>query len=187
MALMLPFLNPSSFLSNVGGNLTGGPSSFLLGGGEIDTSSRQLLHVDVLENEKEYHVIIDVPGANKSNLKLEAWNEHNAGLLYISYDREEDKSLTNNKESQSSSTQQQPQSSIDPNRGATGGGPRQMVLFSEVTYGKHYRTVKLNGCIDIDKIIPKLENGCLTIEVPKKDPSQFKRRIPLQINATVPE
>ncbi len=179
MALSFPFFNPSTALvpGGMGSNPLSnfGPLASFMGGRTLN-----YLHVDVLESNDSYTLIIDAPGANKSNLKIEAWNEHLTGLIYVCYNREEEESGGPSTEGFDRGT-----SSTTSSIGGQGSEQeRGTVLFSEKPVGKVFRTVKLHEPINIDNVQAKIENGCLTITVLKKDPSQFNKRKRLPINAT---
>ena len=100
--------------------------------------------VDIEENEKSYIVSVDVPGIDKSDIKVEV----NDGVLSISGT----KTNTEKKEN-------------------------KLYSYYERKYGKFNRKFKLPDICDPDKISAGVNNGVLTLEIPKKIDDSIKHKV----------
>ena len=155
------------------------PSTFLSGGRMTD--SHNYIKTDILvdEGNSSYHIICDVPGANNSNLHLEVENEHNTGVLHLSYNRNVFDNIEDRSETSSTVTTGGTSTSSSTAEGSNGSGSKN-VLYNETPSGLMVRTIRLQGLIDTDNIKAKLDNGCLCIEVPKKENKYYARkRLPI--------
>lgn len=105
------------------------------------------MKADIIENEKEFQVITDVPGVTKEEIQIDFDNS----ILSISVE------VKNQKES-------------------TEG---EKIWRMERSVSKKNRSFKFDTQIDDAAIGAKLENGVLTLTLPKKSPEQ-KTKIQIQ-------
>ena len=95
--------------------------------------------INVIENEKEYELELAAPGLSKEDFKIQLDGE---GNLVINMEKR-----TENKEEEKK---------------------KGRFLRREFSYEKFHQRLMLPDDVDIEKIDAKMENGVLTINLPKK-------------------
>jgi HSP20 family protein len=97
------------------------------------------MRMDMTETDKDYKLMVDIPGVPKENVKLSISNK---GVLSITAERKtEEKS----------------------------GGEKENFVFYERTYGHAHRSIQLPEDVDAQAIEAKHDHGVLTISIPKKE------------------
>lgn len=96
---------------------------------------------DFYENDNEFKIFVELPGIDKSNVKLEI----------------KDRTLKLTAE-------------INPISDMSAERPH----FTERKFGTYSRSVTLSNNASLEKIVAKMENGVLTIVVPKSEPTAVR-------------
>lgn len=102
--------------------------------------------INVIETEKEYKVEVAAPGMTKDDFKIHI---------------NEDNDLVISMEKQTESTE-----------GEKEGKEESRYLRREFSYSKFQQTLILPDDVDKDKIDAKVNDGVLTIELPKRTPEE---------------
>lgn len=102
--------------------------------------------INVIETEKEYKVEVAAPGMTKDDFKIHI---------------NEDNDLVISMEKQTESTE-----------GDKEGKAESRYLRREFSYSKFQQTLILPDDVDKDKIDAKVNDGVLTIELPKRTPEE---------------
>lgn len=102
--------------------------------------------INVIETEKEYKVEVAAPGMTKDDFKIHI---------------NEDNDLVISMEKQTESTE-----------GEKEGKAESRYLRREFSYSKFQQTLILPDDVDKDKIDAKVNDGVLTIELPKRTPEE---------------
>lgn len=102
--------------------------------------------INVIETEKEYKVEVAAPGMTKDDFKIHI---------------NEDNDLVISMEKQTESTE-----------GDKEGKAESRYLRREFSYSKFQQTLILPDDVDKDKIDAKVNDGVLTIELPKRSPEE---------------
>ncbi|KAI9249070.1 HSP20-like chaperone [Helicostylum pulchrum] len=97
--------------------------------------------IDFYENDNEFRIFVELPGIDKSNVKLEI----------------KDKILKLTAE-------------INPTSDMSSERPH----FTERKFGTYSRSITLSNNVSLEEIVAKMENGVLTIVVPKSEPTAVR-------------
>ena len=109
--------------------------------------------INVFETEKEYKVELAAPGMTKEDFKIHI---------------NEDNDLVISMEKKTESTE-----------GDKEGKKESRYLRREFSYSKFQQTLILPDDVDKDKIDAKVNDGVLTIELPKRTPEDKKKQLRL--------
>ena len=105
--------------------------------------------INVIETEKEYKVEVAAPGMKKEDFQIHI---------------NEDNDLVISMEKKTESTE-----------GDKGGKEESRYLRREFSYSKFQQTLILPDDVDKDKIDAKVNDGVLTIELPKRTPEEKEK------------
>jgi len=108
----------------------------------VDKTSSTAPAVNVIETDKEYKVEIAAPGLTRDDFKIDI-NEDNE--LTVSMEKKVEKNEESEKE-----------------------GKKHTYLRREFSYSRFQQIMVLPENVEKDKIDAKVENGVLTIDIPKK-------------------
>jgi len=109
--------------------------------------------IDITENEKQYHIYVDLPGMTKEQIHMEILEDH---ILKFSGERK-----FNNKENDKPT--------------------QECYMVVEREYGKFERSLMIPGNANPDAIQAKMQNGVLEITINKKEtPKKQIRTILIQ-------
>jgi len=145
------------------------------------TPFSSLLTTDLIETEKEYRVLSDLPGVDPKNLALSI--EEDDTILVIQAERisDFDDIAALSKQSSSCQTSEREkakeckdQQEKDEQKKENKSPDR--LLQSERCYGKVEKRIYLPKDVDIEKVQSKLVNGVLTILLPKRQDVPPARR-----------
>ena len=121
----------------------------------VDKTSSTAPAVNVIETDKEYKVEIAAPGLTRDDFKIDI-NEDNE--LTVSMEKKVEKNEESEKE-----------------------GKKHTYLRREFSYSSFRQRMILPDNVNVDNIDAKMENGVLTIDIPKK-PEEEKRKNMRQID-----
>ena len=108
----------------------------------VDKTSSTAPAVNVIETDKEYKVEIAAPGLTRDDFKIDI-NEDNE--LTVSMEKKVEKNEESEKE-----------------------GKKHTYLRREFSYSSFRQRMILPDNVNVDNIDAKMENGVLTIDIPKK-------------------
>ena len=120
----------------------------------VDKTSSTAPAVNVIETDKEYKVEIAAPGLTRDDFKIDI-NEDNE--LTVSMEKKVEKNEESEKE-----------------------GKKHTYLRREFSYSSFRQRMILPDNVNVDNIDAKMENGVLTIDIPKK--TEEKRKNMRQID-----
>ena len=109
----------------------------------VDKASSTAPAVNVIETEKDYRVEVAAPGLTRDDFKIHI-NEDNE--LTVSMEKNEEKS-----------------------DGVEEEGTQRTYLRREFSYSGFRQQMILPDNVDVEAVQAKMENGVLTIEIPKKE------------------
>jgi HSP20 family protein len=120
--------------------------------------------VDIREDADHIFVEADLPGFNKDDVDVSLEN----GTLTISAEKQEQRQTPQPHEAkgQGQKSQGQPQH---------GGGPEKNYLLRERHYNRFIRSFNLPSTVDESHVNAKLDNGCLTITLNKREETKPKK------------
>ena len=121
----------------------------------VDKTSSTAPAVNVIETDKEYKVEIAAPGLTRDDFKIDI-NEDNE--LTVSMEKKVEKNEESEKE-----------------------GKKHTYLRREFSYSSFRQRMILPDNVNVDNIDAKMENGVLTIDIPKK-PEEEQRKNMRQID-----
>ena len=121
----------------------------------VDKTSSTAPAVNVIETDKEYKVEIAAPGLTRDDFKIDI-NEDNE--LTVSMEKKVEKNEESEKE-----------------------GKKHTYLRREFSYSSFRQRMILPDNVNVDNIDAKMENGVLTIDIPKKTEEE-KRKTMRQID-----
>lgn len=121
----------------------------------VDKTSSTAPAVNVIETDKEYKVEIAAPGLTRDDFKIDI-NEDNE--LTVSMEKKVEKNEESEKE-----------------------GKKHTYLRREFSYSSFRQRMILPDNVNVDNIDAKMENGVLTIDIPKKTEEE-KRKSMRQID-----
>ncbi|KAL3141824.1 hypothetical protein ABBQ32_004496 [Trebouxia sp. C0010 RCD-2024] len=117
------------------------------------TSSRggRDMHLDVVEYESKFEIRADLPGMSKGDIQVHVDND----VVTVSVEKEDKR---------------------DDNRAEQG------VRYHRIERTCQFvrRTVRMPETADLDQIKAKYDNGVLQLNIPKKEDSRSRQRIPVQ-------
>ena len=117
----------------------------------VDKTSSTAPAVNVIEPDKEYKVEIAAPGLTRDDFKIDI-NEDNE--LTVSMEKKVEKNEESEKE-----------------------GTNHTYLRREVSYSSFRQRMILPDNVNVDNIDAKMENGVLTIDIPKKTEEEKRKNM----------
>ena len=117
----------------------------------VDKTSSTAPAVNVIETEKEYKVEIAAPGLTRDDFKIDI-NEDNE--LTVSMEKKVEKNEESEKE-----------------------GKKHTYLRREFSYSSFRQRMILPDNVNVDNIDAKMENGVLTIDIPKKTEEEKRKNM----------
>ena len=117
----------------------------------VDKTSSTAPAVNVIETDKEYKVEIAAPGLTRDDFKIDI-NEDNE--LTVSMEKKVEKNEESEKE-----------------------GKKHTYLRREFSYSSFRQRMILPDNVNVDKIDAKMENGVLTIDIPKKTEEEKRKNM----------
>ena len=117
----------------------------------VDKTSSTAPAVNVIETDKEYKVEIAAPGLTRDDFKIDI-NEDNE--LTVSMEKKVEKNEESEKE-----------------------GKKHTYLRREFSYSSFRQRVILPDNVNVDNIDAKMENGVLTIDIPKKTEEEKRKNM----------
>ena len=117
----------------------------------VDKTSSTAPAVNVIETDKEYKVEIAAPGLTRDDFKIDI-NEDNE--LTVSMEKKVEKNEESEKE-----------------------GKKQTYLRREFSYSSFRQRMILPDNVNVDNIDAKMENGVLTIDIPKKTEEEKRKNM----------
>ena len=132
------------------GWLPGIPDDFF-GNEWVDKTSSTAPAVNVIETDKEYKVEIAAPGLTRDDFKIDI-NEDNE--LTVSMEKKVEKNEESEKE-----------------------GKKHTYLRREFSYSSFRQRMILPDNVNVDNIDAKMENGVLTIDIPKKTEEEKRKNM----------
>lgn len=117
----------------------------------VDKTSSTAPAVNVIETDKEYKVEIAVPGLTRDDFKIDI-NEDNE--LTVSMEKKVEKNEESEKE-----------------------GKKHTYLRREFSYSSFRQRMILPDNVNVDNIDAKMENGVLTIDIPKKTEEEKRKNM----------
>ena len=105
--------------------------------------------INIIENEKDFRVELAVPGTTKEDFKVNVNADNELVISLEKHSEKEDKEAKNPKE-----------------------GAKGTYLSREFSYTSFQQSFTLPDDVDRQKISAKVENGVLTIDLPKKEVTQ---------------
>ena len=115
----------------------------------VDKTSSTAPAVNVIETDKEYKVEIAAPGLTRDDFKIDI-NEDNE--LTVSMEKKVEKNEESEKE-----------------------GKKHTYLRREFSYSSFRQRMILPDNVNVDNIDAKMENGVLTIDIPKKTEEEKRK------------
>lgn len=117
----------------------------------VDKTSSTAPAVNVIETDKEYKVEIAAPGLTRDDFKIDI-NEDNE--LTVSMEKTVEKNEESEKE-----------------------GKKHTYLRREFSYSSFRQRMILPDNVNVDNIDAKMENGVLTIDIPKKTEEEKRKNM----------
>ena len=117
----------------------------------VDKTSSTAPAVNVIETDKEYKVDIAAPGLTRDDFKIDI-NEDNE--LTVSMEKKVEKNEESEKE-----------------------GKKHTYLRREFSYSSFRQRMILPDNVNVDNIDAKMENGVLTIDIPKKTEEEKRKNM----------
>ena len=117
----------------------------------VDKTSSTAPAVNVIETDKEYKVEIAAPGLTRDDFKIDI-NEDNE--LTVSMEKKVEKNEESEKE-----------------------GKKHTYLRREFSYSSFRQLMILPDNVNVDNIDAKMENGVLTIDIPKKTEEEKRKNM----------
>ena len=117
----------------------------------VDKTSSTAPAVNVIETDKEYKVEIAAPGLTRDDFKIDI-NEDNE--LTVSMEKKVEKNEESEKE-----------------------GKKHTYLRREFSYSSFRQRMILPDNVNVDNIDAKMENGVLTIDIPKKTEEEKRKNM----------
>ena len=117
----------------------------------VDKTSSTAPAVNVIETDKEYKVEIAAPGLTRDDFKIDI-NEDNE--LTVSMEKNVEKNEESEKE-----------------------GKKHTYLRREFSYSSFRQRMILPDNVNVDNIDAKMENGVLTIDIPKKTEEEKRKNM----------
>ena len=117
----------------------------------VDKTSSTAPAVNVIETDKEYRVEIAAPGLTRDDFKIDI-NEDNE--LTVSMEKKVEKNEESEKE-----------------------GKKHTYLRREFSYSSFRQRMILPDNVNVDNIDAKMENGVLTIDIPKKTEEEKRKNM----------
>ena len=117
----------------------------------VDKTSSTAPAVNVIETDKEYKVEIAAPGLTRDDFKIDI-NEDNE--LTVSMEKKVEKNEESEKE-----------------------GKEHTYLRREFSYSSFRQRMILPDNVNVDNIDAKMENGVLTIDIPKKTEEEKRKNM----------
>ena len=117
----------------------------------VDKTSSTAPAVNVIETDKEYKVEIAAPGLTRDDFKIDI-NEDNE--LTVSMEKKVEKNEESEKE-----------------------GKKHTYLRREFSYSSFRQRMILPDNVNVDNIDAKMENGVLTIDLPKKTEEEKRKNM----------
>ncbi len=117
----------------------------------VDKTSSTAPAVNVIETDKEYKVEIAAPGLTRDEFKIDI-NEDNE--LTVSMEKKVEKNEESEKE-----------------------GKKHTYLRREFSYSSFRQRMILPDNVNVDNIDAKMENGVLTIDIPKKTEEEKRKNM----------
>lgn len=117
----------------------------------VDKTSSTAPAVNVIETDKEYKVEIAAPGLTRDDFKIDI-NEDNE--LTVSMEKKFEKNEESEKE-----------------------GKKHTYLRREFSYSSFRQRMILPDNVNVDNIDAKMENGVLTIDIPKKTEEEKRKNM----------
>ena len=117
----------------------------------VDKTSSPAPAVNVIETDKEYKVEIAAPGLTRDDFKIDI-NEDNE--LTVSMEKKVEKNEESEKE-----------------------GKKHTYLRREFSYSSFRQRMILPDNVNVDNIDAKMENGVLTIDIPKKTEEEKRKNM----------
>ena len=117
----------------------------------VDKTSSTAPAVNVIETDKEYKVEIAAPGLTRDDFKIDI-NEDNE--LTVSMEKKVEKNEESEKE-----------------------GKKRTYLRREFSYSSFRQRMILPDNVNVDNIDAKMENGVLTIDIPKKTEEEKRKNM----------
>ena len=117
----------------------------------VDKTSSTAPAVNVIETDKEYKVEIAAPGLTRDDFKIDI-NEDNE--LTVSMEKKVEKNEESEKE-----------------------GKKHTYLRREFSYSSFRHRMILPDNVNVDNIDAKMENGVLTIDIPKKTEEEKRKNM----------
>ena len=117
----------------------------------VDKTSSTAPAVNVIETDKEYKVEIAAPGLTRDDFKMDI-NEDNE--LTVSMEKKVEKNEESEKE-----------------------GKKHTYLRREFSYSSFRQRMILPDNVNVDNIDAKMENGVLTIDIPKKTEEEKRKNM----------
>ncbi len=117
----------------------------------MDKTSSTAPAVNVIETDKEYKVEIAAPGLTRDDFKIDI-NEDNE--LTVSMEKKVEKNVESDKE-----------------------GKKHTYLRREFSYSSFRQRMILPDNVNVDNIDAKMENGVLTIDIPKKTEEEKRKNM----------
>ena len=117
----------------------------------VDKTSSTAPAVNVIETDKEYKVEIAAPGLTRDDFKIDI-NEDNE--LTVSMEKKGEKNEESEKE-----------------------GKKHTYLRREFSYSSFRQRMILPDNVNVDNIDAKMENGVLTIDIPKKTEEEKRKNM----------
>ena len=117
----------------------------------VDKTSSTAPAVNVIETDKEYKVEIAAPGLTRDDFKIDI-NEDNE--LTVSMEKKVEKNEESEKE-----------------------GKKHTYLRREFSYSSFRQRMILPDHVNVDNIDAKMENGVLTIDIPKKTEEEKRKNM----------
>ena len=126
----------------------------------VDKTSSTAPAVNVVETDKDYKVEIAAPGLKRDDFKIDI-NEDNELIVSM-----EKKSESENKDSENSEQQE---------NAAENKPKKHTYLRREFSYGSFRQRMILPDNVNVENITAKMDNGVLTIDIPKKTEEEKRK------------
>ena len=145
-------LNPYRNLANLTSNMDSFFNNF---GYENDSESVWAPRLDIVETEKHYEVVAELPGVDKNDINIKGNIFIETGNIYI---KVEDGMLVLSGEKKSEHEEKEGE-----------------YVYTERRYGKFERSFRLPKEVKADEIKARYENGVLNVNIPKSEKAQPKQ------------
>ena len=131
------------------------------------------MDLDVKHTDESIEISADLPGVSKDNVLIDF--DQKSNILTISGERTSEKKNSLPVD-ENSNEQAASKSNQDDNKKVL----KEKFIFTERSYGKTSRSIRLPQGIDVDGIQASMDNGVLNISIPKPEEREYKRRITLE-------